>query len=145
MVKISNFVLSLEKLKRGDQEFTFILDDPTGNSFVENLNAPQKDPQIEIRSYARSLTQNKLIGIVPDDIMEEPSALLDSLSQQQEVLEFPTNCTECKSSCLTKMKVTNIPHFKEVVLMVTMCDRCGYKTNEIKSGGGIEDKGMVFL
>lgn len=145
VVKISNFVLSLEKLKKGDRQFTFILDDPTGNSFVENLKAPQKDPQIEIRQYARSLAQNKLIGIVPDDVSEDPSPLLDSLSQQQEVLQFPTQCSECKSNCFTNMKVTNIPHFKEIVLMVTLCEKCGYKTNEIKSGGGIEEKGVKYI
>ena len=144
VVKISNFVLKFEKLKSGDQAFTFVLDDPTGNSFVENLRAPQTDPQIEIKHYARSLAQNKLIGIVPDDVTEDPSPLLDSLSQQQEVLQFQTNCTNCKSNCFTNMKVTKIPHFKEIVLMVTLCERCGYKTNEIKSGGGIEEKGVKY-
>ncbi len=34
-----------------------------------------------------------------------------------------------------------IPHFKEVVIMATNCDYCGHKTNEVKSGGGIEPKG----
>ena len=42
------------------------------------------------------------------------------------------------------MKVTNIPHFKEIVLMVTLCEKCGYKTNEIKSSGGIGEKGVRF-
>lgn len=145
VVKISNFVLNLEKLKRGDQEFTFILDDPTGNSFIENLMVPNKDPQIDIRHYARTIEQNKLIGILPDDITDEPSNLLDSLNQQQELLQFTTNCTNCKSKTLTNMKVTKIPHFKEIVLMVTLCERCGYKTNEIKSGGGIGEKGVRYI
>ncbi len=35
-----------------------------------------------------------------------------------------------------------IPHFKEVVIMATNCDSCGHKTNEVKSGSGIEDKGV---
>ena len=34
-----------------------------------------------------------------------------------------------------------IPHFKEVVIMATSCDYCGHKTNEVKSGGGIEPVG----
>jgi C4-type Zn-finger protein len=37
--------------------------------------------------------------------------------------------------------MTNIPFFKEVVIMATLCDACGHKTNEVKSGGGIEAKG----
>ena len=36
---------------------------------------------------------------------------------------------------------SDIPHFKEVVIMATVCDYCGHKTNEVKSGGGIEAKG----
>ena len=37
--------------------------------------------------------------------------------------------------------LTEIPHFKEVVIMATLCDQCGHKTNEVKSGGGIEPTG----
>lgn len=54
---------------------------------------------------------------------------------------MPTNCPECGASCFTKMKVTDIPHFKEVIIMATDCDKCGSRTNEVKSGGGIEPKG----
>jgi zinc finger protein len=37
--------------------------------------------------------------------------------------------------------LAGIPHFKEVVIMATVCDFCGHKTNEVKSGGGIESRG----
>lgn len=40
------------------------------------------------------------------------------------------------------MLITDIPHFKDVVLMATNCEACGHKTNEIKSGTGIEEKGI---
>lgn len=36
----------------------------------------------------------------------------------------------------------DIPHFKEVVIMATTCDTCGHRTNEVKSGSGIEEKGL---
>jgi len=36
------------------------------------------------------------------------------------------------------MKVVNIPHFKEVVIMAMVCDVCGYKDNEVKSATGIK-------
>lgn len=32
---------------------------------------------------------------------------------------------------------TEIPHFKEVVIMATTCDVCGDKSSEVKSGGTI--------
>ena len=65
----------------------------------------------------------------------------DELNLIEEVLSFQTNCPNCGSPCETKMKVTDIPHFKQVVIMATVCEYCGHKTNEVKSGGGIEPKG----
>jgi hypothetical protein len=35
----------------------------------------------------------------------------------------------------------DIPHFKEVVIMATNCEKCGHRDNEVKSSGGIEKKG----
>jgi zinc finger protein len=39
------------------------------------------------------------------------------------------------------MKLVDIPYFKEVVIMSTVCDICGYKSNEVKSGGAVAGKG----
>ena len=41
----------------------------------------------------------------------------------------------------TMICLADIPHFKEVVIMATVCEYCGHRTNEVKSGGGIEPKG----
>ena len=38
--------------------------------------------------------------------------------------------------------VSEIPYFKEVLIMATNCDTCGYRTNEVKSGTGIEPQGI---
>jgi zinc finger protein len=37
--------------------------------------------------------------------------------------------------------MVSIPYFKEVVLMSTTCDSCGYKSNEVKAGGPVALKG----
>ena len=42
------------------------------------------------------------------------------------------------------MKVTDIPHFKQVVIMATNCDSCGFRESEVKGGAGIEDKGKLI-
>ena len=36
---------------------------------------------------------------------------------------------------------SDIPHFKEVILMAFNCESCGMKNSEVKSGAGIEPKG----
>ncbi|KAK3065703.1 hypothetical protein LTS18_002502 [Coniosporium uncinatum] len=39
------------------------------------------------------------------------------------------------------MKMVSIPHFKQVVIMSTVCERCGYRSNEVKTGGAVPEKG----
>ena len=39
------------------------------------------------------------------------------------------------------MKMVDIPHFKQVVIMATNCEYCGFRTNEVKPGAGIEEHG----
>lgn len=58
-----------------------------------------------------------------------------------EVQTFHATCPSCHGDCPTHMKIVNIPHFKDVIIMSTVCDRCGYKSNEVKTGGAIPDKG----
>lgn len=40
--------------------------------------------------------------------------------------------------------ISDIPHFKDVIIMATSCELCDYKDNEVKSGGAIEDKGCCI-
>lgn len=137
--KVKAFLAKLMKCKLMMQDFTFILDDPSGNSYVQSLNAPSIDPNLEIIHYNRIRDQNLLLGI-PDrgpelDEIDEPIGT-------NEVMEFQTNCSDCRAPCMTNMKLVKIPHFKEVILMATNCESCGHRTNEIKSGAGIEEKGV---
>jgi zinc finger protein len=39
------------------------------------------------------------------------------------------------------MCVTDIPNFKEIVIMSLVCEECGYRSNEIKGGGAIPKYG----
>jgi zinc finger protein len=41
------------------------------------------------------------------------------------------------SECENRMVVTAIPKFKEVIIMAITCDNCGYRSNEVRVGGGI--------
>jgi len=78
-------------------------------------------------------------GVQPVTGSDDGSSDAENLAD--EVHQFPTDCSNCGKPCRTKMKVVKIPYFKEVIIMATDCDDCGYKTNEVKSGGGIEEKG----
>lgn len=152
--QIDTFCQSLTKLKDGKEPFTFILEDITGNCHVENPSAPAADPQLTITRFVRSEEQNHKLGIYTkaevDKKSDEGNFLLKMIEEDEwpleellsEVLQFSTLCPECSSPCETNMKMTSIPHFKEVVIMATVCDVCGCKTNEVKSGSGIEEFGV---
>lgn len=61
---------------------------------------------------------------------------------ENQVYTFPAQCPGCTSDdCVTNMKMVNIPHFKQVVIMSTVCDHCGYRSNEVKTGGEVPEKG----
>jgi zinc finger protein len=42
---------------------------------------------------------------------------------------------------MTNMKKVAIPYFKEILIMSTNCERCGYRDNEVKSGVAISETG----
>lgn len=48
----------------------------------------------------------------------------------------------CHETGITRVLLTKIPYYKEVVLTSFSCDHCGYQNNEIQSGAPVSDKGL---
>ncbi|XP_025749317.1 zinc finger protein ZPR1 isoform X1 [Callorhinus ursinus] len=136
--RIDKFIVKLKELKQVASPFTLIIDDPSGNSFVENPHAPQKDHALVITHYNRTLQQEEMLGLQAEAPPEEKPEEEDL---RNEVLQFNTNCPECNAPAQTNMKLVQIPHFKEVIIMATNCENCGHRTNEVKSGGAVEPLG----
>lgn len=44
----------------------------------------------------------------------------------------------------TKLMLTKIPHYRELILMSFSCEKCGYRNNEVQSGGKIQEMGVKF-
>ncbi|KAJ0569300.1 putative Zinc finger, ZPR1-type, ZPR1, A/B domain-containing protein [Helianthus annuus] len=61
---IDQFIVKLKACATGSSSFTFILDDPAGNSFVENPFAPSPDPSLSIEFYERTREQDASLGYV---------------------------------------------------------------------------------
>jgi zinc finger protein len=40
-----------------------ILDDPAGNSYLQNIYAPEPDPEMEVVHYERTFDQNEELGL----------------------------------------------------------------------------------
>lgn len=50
-------------MKHGDQPFTLVLDDPLANSYLQNLQAPDPDPNMHTEIYDRTWQQNEDLGL----------------------------------------------------------------------------------
>lgn len=143
--KIDDFVEKLKSLKNHER-FTMVVDDPSGNCFVENPVAPNPDPQMSIVRYRRTPEQNEFLGLGEGSETETTAPIEDqrSLDIPEEVFQFKTNCSVCHTPINTNMKMVQIPYFKKVIIMAVACDACGYRSNEVRSGSGFSDKGKCI-
>ena len=136
--KIEEIVIKGKKMLAGEAfPFRVLLDDPAGNSFI----TPDMRDGVgkwEKREYLRTPEQNATLGLTNTDktgLGENDDIIPD------QVYQFPASCPGCMHPCTTNMKMVEIPHFRQVVIMNTACDDCGYKSNDVKTGGEIPEKG----
>ncbi|RDX54315.1 zf-ZPR1-domain-containing protein [Lentinus brumalis] len=125
--------------------FTIRLDDPTGNSFAEFVGG-MSDPKWNMRTYHRTREQNIELGLVaPDESAAQPpeeEPIGGGLEgENEEIFNFPGTCSSCGHPCNTLIKKVNIPYFKDILIMSTNCEHCGYRDNEVKSGSAISPQG----
>ncbi|OMJ15544.1 Zinc finger protein zpr1 [Smittium culicis] len=144
---INNILDKIQLYLSSSESFTLILDDPAGNSYIESLTPPTLDPKLSSRYYRRTTEmdvalglQNSASAVSTDDAQAQINTNNQSLDLD-EVVIFNSSCSSCNAPTDTRMKQVEIPHFKNVILMSTTCDICGYKSNEIKSGGAISERG----
>eukprot|EP01119_Soliformovum_irregulare_P009856 TRINITY_DN2372_c0_g1_i1.p1 TRINITY_DN2372_c0_g1~~TRINITY_DN2372_c0_g1_i1.p1 ORF type:complete len:488 (+),score=147.16 TRINITY_DN2372_c0_g1_i1:97-1464(+) len=159
--RIDEFLERLDKCRQGDMPFTVVLDDPAGNSYIENPHAPKEDPKMKVEHYKRTDEQNWSIGLQSDETAEDQALKefqekksetgnyavgnFDAYDGAKEVMVFPGNCSGCHLPCDTRMLNVEIPFFKEVIIMATNCDSCGFKSSEVKAGGAISEKGKRLI
>ncbi|GKT56895.1 zinc finger protein ZPR1 [Colletotrichum tofieldiae] len=129
--------------------FRVTVDDPAGNSFI---TPDLKDGvgKWEKHEFIRTAEQNEALGISNSQAEELAAGANPGLTAEgdiipNEVYSFPASCPGCMRPCTTHMKMVDIPHFKQVVLMSTVCDDCGYRSNDVKTGGEIPEKGEKII
>lgn len=62
--KINKFCEKLEVCANGNQAFTVILDDPSGNSYIEYHPGPLSDKYLKKDLYIRTKEQIKALGLL---------------------------------------------------------------------------------
>ncbi|KAG2141297.1 zf-ZPR1-domain-containing protein [Suillus clintonianus] len=58
--------------------------------------------------------------------------------------EIESLCMECGEQGVTRMMLTSIPFFREVIVMSFRCEHCGHSNNEIQSAGKIRSEGTIY-
>lgn len=61
--KFGDFLKGLKECMSAQRQFTLILDDPVSNSYLQNLYAPDPDPNMQIEVYDRTFEQNEELGL----------------------------------------------------------------------------------
>ncbi|CDR95954.1 hypothetical protein, conserved [Babesia bigemina] len=141
----------LNDCSEGAEAFTLILDDPSGNSYIEDTDAVE----LARETYARSEEQQQNMGYaVKDDFRKEidlttPMENTDDVGK--EGVSLPVDCPHCGSEGLNKIcevckcieltwkTCSVVPGFGPCVIMAFTCETCGAKSNEMKPGGGYKD------
>jgi len=95
-------------------------------------------PETEIRPeyHAQNMVGTENTAPAPNNVDLDNAEIVED-----QVYSFPASCPGCTRPCATNMKMVNIPYFKQVVLMSTVCESCGYRSNEVKTGGEVPEKG----
>ncbi len=138
--KIQSFIEKGRAMLRGESlPATLEIDDPAGNSWIEPASG--EDEHWTRMEYVRTREQDQFLHLEPGSEGVSHEVPEDIDIKPDEVHTFPASCPSCRITCETRMRLVDIPHFKEVIIMSTVCDHCGYKSNEVKTGGEIPSTG----
>ncbi|KAK3069031.1 nucleolar zinc-finger protein [Teratosphaeriaceae sp. CCFEE 6253] len=104
----------------------------------EHHIAAAEAPETELRPeyHAQDMVGTDNAAPAPNNVDLDNTDIVED-----QVYSFPASCPGCTRPCATNMKMVNIPYFKQVVLMSTVCESCGYRSNEVKTGGEVPEKG----
>ena len=168
--KIDAIVQSLLKMMNGGRfPYSISLDDPAGNSWIE---PSPKDTALKYTrtEYPRSREQNAALGLGGEET--EETEQLESHETKAERLgitgpvasieveggtmhgvdilnghmyALPCICPGCAKYAMMNIQMVNVPYFKQVIVSAVVCIHCGYRTNDVKTGGEIPNQGQRIL
>ncbi len=81
-----------------------------------------------------------------DNIQDKisPEKLFIDINPDNPVTEIESFCVNCEKNGITRILLTKIPFFKEIIIMAFECPECGYKNSEVQPGQSLSDTGIRF-
>jgi len=84
------------------------------------------------------------VEVEEEDKDRETEKLYEDISPENRLMEVESVCMNCEESGVTKILLTKIPFFKEIILMCFECPHCLYQSREIKPGQELSDYGITY-
>lgn len=114
-------------------------------AFNNNNNTTPQTDDDENTTHTHSSAAERIITNIDVDQLKKKIEEYTEAEDSQSIMEMPCECTSCFYPGTIRMHILNIPYFKEIVIMAFTCDRCGFRTNEVKAGGAISDHGLLLF
>lgn len=136
--------------------FRVSLDDPAGNSWLEPSLLDTRWNFIRTE-YDRTAEQNAALGltaqeddgeegssgqVVPQDSQDQGGGMDGVQIADGVMYTLPCSCPGCAKQAHMHIQMVTIPFFKEVIISSVSCEKCGYRTSDVKTGGEITEKGQ---
>uniref|UniRef100_A0A0R3RJ70 Zinc finger protein ZPR1 n=1 Tax=Elaeophora elaphi TaxID=1147741 RepID=A0A0R3RJ70_9BILA len=79
--QMKKFLENFERILRLQKKVHLVLDDPTGNSYIQSLNAPMDDSRLKKEFYERNSEQNDELGL--NDMKTENYSVLETINEYE--------------------------------------------------------------
>jgi len=76
--------------------------------------------------------------------MNNPEKIFVDINPDNPVTEIESLCVNCHKNGITRILLTKIPFFKEIIIMAFECPECGFKSSEVQPGSSLSDNGIHF-
>ena len=81
-VKLTLMLQLVSQMAAGELLVKVVLDDPAGNSYLQNIYAPDPDPNMSITDYERTFDQNEDLGL--NDMKTEGYQAIDEEDEPED-------------------------------------------------------------
>lgn len=74
--------------------------------------------------------------------IQQQDPLFVNINPDNPVSEIESFCVNCEENGITRILMTKIPFFKEIIIMAFECPHCGYRDSEVQPGQVLAEHGI---
>ncbi|KAI4205739.1 MAG: hypothetical protein LQ350_000236 [Teloschistes chrysophthalmus] len=101
-----------------------------------------RDDRLEASDGPFQVLAKQVAGL---KVQDQHNTSQDPVEDELKVVDIIESlCMQCHEDGETRLLLTKIPYFREVILMSFSCDHCGFSNTEVKSAGEIQERGAKY-